>query len=93
MIGFVSSVAQGMVSGSLTPSGGTQTGQGSSLYVDAGALQTDGEPVKTASFHFTPTCGDDVMNRSMTLPNVPEPSVIALMAMGVVGVPLRRRMK
>lgn len=98
--------------GPSTLSGGTRTGQGSAVYVDAGALEPDGShtyviemaipwsllqaegPIYTAQFHYSMTCGNDVLNWGMTVPpSVPEPSVIALVATALVGMPLRMQMR
>jgi hypothetical protein len=94
--------------GPSTMSGGTATGRGSAVYVDAGVLEPDGShtyviemaipwsllqtttPIESVQFHYAPSCANDVLNWSA---NVPEPSVIALIAVGLIGMPLRMRMR
>lgn len=94
-----------------TMSGGTQTGQGSAVYVDAGVLEPDGshtyviemaipwsvfptnEAIDTMAFHYAPTCANDVLNWGMTVPSTPDPSVIALLSMGLAVMPMRMRMR
>lgn len=56
-------------------------------------LQADGL-VHSVQFHYTPTCGNDVLNWSMAVSTpTPEPASIALVAVALLGVPLRMHMR
>ncbi len=51
-------------------------------------------PARSVQFHYSMTCGNDVLNWSMVVPpNVPEPSVIALMGIALASLPLRMCMR
>jgi len=88
-----------------TLSGGTWVGTASAVYADAGALEADGtktyiiemaipwsalgtspQQMPSIQIHNTQTCGNDALDWDIT---VPEPSVLTLMAMGLVGLPFR----
>ncbi len=55
------------------------------------SFQAEG-PIQAVQLHYTMTCGNDALSLGMTA-LAPEPSVIGMVAIALVGIPLRMRMR